>query len=525
MELGHGHHGHHLCSEIRTQHPVGNDFALDDITFSTFCTNTAEVTVTVNPLPEADAGEDQAICAGETTQMDGSGGTTYTWLPPIGLTDPTDPTTDASPNQTTTYTLIVEDNIGCSATDEMTLTVNPLPAANAGPDQEICIGESVILQGSGGTTYQWNPATYLDDATAQLPVATAEETITYTLTVTDNNQCENTDQTTVTVNPLPIVDAGQDSMICIAGSLVLQATGADTYSWTPLVGISDPQSATPTASPLDPTTYYVTGTDINGCVNTDSVVIDIFTVTAGPDSIVCLNDSVQAFVSGGATFLWTPSNAVSDPTSGTPYLIPEESTEFTVTATSQFGCEATAEVNIGILTLPVAEFTAEFEPSCDGIYADFDNTSENSETYFWTFGDGETSTDFEPTHSFQPGLGSVVTLYTYNNDSLCVDSITIDYSGQWFGNDTIEIKYGNSLTPNFDGINDCFRPGFDGRFSECYELRVFNRWGALIFESTGGQDHCWDGRTKGGKPCDGGTYFYIVSLKGYEKHGYVTLIY
>ncbi len=514
-----------ICVVNQNTTSSGNDFALDDITFSTFCTNTAQVTVTVNPLPEADAGEDQAICAGETTQLEGAGGTTYTWLPPIGLTDPTDPTTDASPNITTTYTLIVEDNIGCSATDEMILTVNPLPAANAGPNHEVCIGESVILEGSGGIVFQWDPATYLDDATAQLPVATAEETITYTLTVTDNNQCQNTDQTTVTVNPLPIVDAGQDSMICIDGSLVLQATGAETYSWTPLVGIDNPQSATPTASPLDPTTYFVIGTDINGCTNTDSVVIDIFTVTSGPDSIICLNDSVQAFVSGGATFLWTPSNAVSDPTSGTPYLTPEESTEFTVTATSEFGCEASAEVNIGILTLPVSGFTAEFEPSCDGIYADFDNNSENAETYFWIFGDGETSSELEPTHTFEPGLGSVVTLYTYNNDSLCVDSITIDYSAQWFGNDTIEIDYGNSLTPNFDGINDCFRPGFDGRFSECYELKVFNRWGALIFESTGGQDHCWDGRTKGGKPCDGGTYFYIVSLKRYEKHGYVTLIY
>ena len=178
----------------------GNDFALDDITFSTFCTNTAEVTVTVNPQPTADAGPDQSICVGETTQMAGSGGTTYQWVPPIALADPSNPNTDANPTITRTYTLIVQDNIGCEATDQMTLTVNPLPQANAGPNQEICIGESVVLQGSGGTVYQWSPATFLDDATAQLPISTAVGTITYTLTVTDNNQCVNTDQTTVTVN-------------------------------------------------------------------------------------------------------------------------------------------------------------------------------------------------------------------------------------------------------------------------------------------------------------------------------------
>jgi gliding motility-associated-like protein len=514
-----------ICVVNQNTNTGGNDFAIDDIVFSTYCTNTAEVTVTVNPIPEADAGEDQSICTGDVTQLEGSGGVTYQWVPPVGLTDAFDPNTDASPNVTTTYTLIVQDNIGCSDTDEMTLTVNPLPAANAGPDQAVCIGESVILQGSGGTDYVWSPGTYLDDPTSQLPESTPESTITYTVTVTDINQCVNTDSVNVVVNPLPVVDAGVDSMICQNGSLVLQASGADSYVWSPLVGLSDPQSANPTASPLDPTVYYVTGTDLNGCVNSDSVIITIFDVFAGPDSIICLNDSVQAFVSDGATFSWTPTDGVSDPSSGTPYLSPDVSTSYTVTATSEFGCEASAEVDIDILTLPVSAFTAEFEPSCDGIYADFENNSENSEDYFWDFGDGESSTDFEPTHTYQPGAGSVVTLITYNNDSLCVDTAIIDFSGQWFGNDTIDIQYSTAFTPNFDGINDCFRPGFDGRFSECYQLQVFNRWGALIFESTGGQDHCWDGYTKGGKRCDAGTYYYIVSLKGYENHGYVTVIY
>jgi gliding motility-associated-like protein len=382
-----------------------------------------------------------------------------------------------------------------------------------------------VLQGSGGTIYQWSPAIDLDNPNAQLPVSTPSNGIIYTLTVTDNNSCVNADEVTVTVNPLPTVDAGQDSMICENGMLVLQATGADSYIWTPLVGLSDPQSANPEASPLQETTYFVTGTDVNGCVNVDSVNITIFTITAGPDSIVCLNDSVQAYVSGGTTFSWSPIEGVSDPALANPYLSPDGNTTYTVTATNAFGCESSAEVSVDILTLPIAEFTAEFEPSCDGIYADFQNNSQNSEEYFWQFGDGETSDEFEPNHMYEPGVGNIVTLYTYNNDSLCFDSVTVDFSGQWFGNDTIDIKYSTVFTPNFDGINDCFKPGFDGRFSDCYELKIFNRWGALIFESTGGQNHCWDGHTKAGKLSDEGTYFYIVSLKGYENNGYVTVIY
>lgn len=514
-----------ICIVNQNTSTGGNDFGLDDITFSTFCTNTAEVTVTVNPLPVADAGEDQTICVGDVAQMDGSGGLTYQWVPPVGITDPTNPTTDANPINTTVYTLIVEDNIGCSDTDEMTMTVNQLPAASAGPDFEVCIGESVILQGSGGIDYVWTPGTFLDNPTAQLPESSPEQTTTYTLTVTDGNSCVDTDEVTVVVNLLPIIDAGVDSMICASGSLVLQATGGDIYIWSPLFGLSDPQIATPTASPVDPIVYTVFGTDVNGCSNTDSVSITIFTVFAGPDSIICLNDSVQAFVSGGSTFTWTPADQVSDPTIGNPYLIPNGSTTYTINVVSEFGCDASAEVDIDILTLPVAQFSVGFEPGCEGVHADFDNDSENSETYFWNLGDGNSSEDFEPSHFYPSGAGHVVTLYTYNNDSLCVDSVTVDYSGQWFGIDSIDIAYSTAFTPNFDGINDCFRPGFDGRFSECYQLTVFNRWGALIFESTGGQNHCWDGHTKGGKRVDEGTYYYISRLKDYEKHGYVTVIY
>jgi len=514
-----------ICVVNQNTNTGGNDFALDDISFSTICTNTAEVTVTINPIPEADAGPDQEMCIGDVVQLAGSGGVYYQWVPPIGLTDPTNPSTDASPNTTVTYTLIVNDSIGCEALDSMTLTVHPLPVANAGPNSELCIGESVVLQGSGGVDYQWSPGTYLDDPTAQLPISTPTETMTYFLTVTDNNSCVDDDSVTVVVNPLPLIDAGPDSMICANSTIVLQASGGETYLWTPLVGLSDPQSATPDASPLVPTIYHVTGTDVNGCVNSDSVNITIFTAMAWPDSVICLNDSVQAFVSGGASYSWSPAEGVSDSTSGSPFLSPEVSTQFTVTVTSEFGCEAEGEVQIDILTLPVAGFMADFEPSCDGIFADFTNSSENSETFYWTFGDGDSSTEFEPTHNYEQGLGYVVTLTAYNNDSLCVDSFIVDYSDQWFGNDTIDIEYGNAFTPNFDNINDCFKPGFDGRFSECYSLTIYNRWGALLFESTGGQNHCWDGRTKAGKRCEEGTYYYIASLKGYEKHGYVTLIY
>ena len=80
----------------------------------------------------------------------------------------------------------------------------------------------------------------------------------------------------------------------------------------------------------------------------------------------------------------------------------------------------------------------------------------------------------------------------------------------------------NIITPNADGLNDCFQPGFEGEFNECFTLQIFNRWGALIFESIA-QGDCWDGRTKAGNIVDAGTYFYLLNVNGIEKAGFMTV--
>ena len=469
---------------------------------------------------------DASICVGDSTQLNAIGGVSWLWTPPVGLSDASSQSPMASPYNTTTYVVFAEDASGCLATDSVTVVVYPLPQANAGPNQTICIGESVVLQGSGGVAYLWNPPTFLDNANAQLPISTPTVSVDYELTVIDGNGCSDVDTTQVFINPLPVVDAGPDSMICANSSLVLQASGADTYLWSPIVTLDDPQSATPTASPLTQTTYTVVGTDDNGCTDSDSVTISIFTVAANSgDEIICLNDSVQANVVGGATYSWSPTLGVSNPNVSNPYLSPTENTLYTIDITSAFGCLAQTEVYVQVLTNPIAAFEGSFAPSCDGIYANFINNSENGQTYYWDFGDGNSSSSTNPNHTYEIGTGNVVTLIAYNNDSLCVDSVTIDYSGEWFGNDSISIEYANVFTPDFDGINDCFKPDVAGIFSDCYRLEVYNRWGQLIFESVAGQDHCWDGRTKGGLMVPEGTYYYISEVHGMNHAGYVTVIY
>jgi gliding motility-associated-like protein len=116
-----------------------------------------------------------------------------------------------------------------------------------------------------------------------------------------------------------------------------------------------------------------------------------------------------------------------------------------------------------------------------------------------------------------------VVLYATVEGTECVDSVIQDFSGQFFTNDSVEISYPNVITPNDDGLNDCFKPGFTGVFSDCYTLVVYNRWGALLFESVA-TGHCWDGRTKAGNYVPEGTYYYIAKVLDEEHAGWVQVI-
>src|SRR5690606_13413191 len=136
---------------------------------------------------------------------------------------------------------------GCQESDTVVVTVNPLPVVDAGSDVEICHDSSTVLGGSptatsgtGSYTYTWSPSTGLSLTSIANPTASPTVTTTYIVLVTDAKGCQESDTVVVTVNPLPVVDAGVDVEICHDSSTVLggsptasSGTGAYTYAWSP----------------------------------------------------------------------------------------------------------------------------------------------------------------------------------------------------------------------------------------------------------------------------------------------------
>ena len=218
--------------------------------------------ITINALPTVDAGADQEVCDGDQVTLTATGADTYTWdngasqgvafTPSVGVT---------------TFTVTGEITAtGCQNTDEVDVTVNENPTVDAGVDQEVCDGEEVTLTATTSVgTVSWDSG--VTDGTPFTPTATA----TYTVTA-DNNGCTSTDQVTVTVNDLPLVDAGADQTACANHDpITLSGTPAGgTYSGTSVSGNEfDPSVGAGTY------TVTYTYTDGNGCEASNDLTVTV----------------------------------------------------------------------------------------------------------------------------------------------------------------------------------------------------------------------------------------------------------
>ncbi|MCH8902565.1 MAG: T9SS type A sorting domain-containing protein [Bacteroidetes bacterium] len=412
-------------------------------------------TFSIAPPLTAFAGNDTIICGGAGATIGGSptatGGTgpfTYLWSPLTGLNNTSIANPLASPTSTTSYTVTVTDANGCSDTDIITVTNNL--TANAGGDVTMCDGDSTAIGGSptatGGTgpfTYLWSPATGLNSSTIANPTATPTSTTGYSLTITDANTCNDTDTITVTVSPIPTADAGSDTVICngdstsIGGSpTATGGTGPYTYLWSPAIALNDTTIANPVTSPASTTSYSLTITDGNSCTNTDTVTITVNpipTADVGPDTIICQCTSV--FINGNAsngTVSWSDQGAggvFNIPNIENPdYTPPCNSTGIiclimTVTDTSGLCGSASDTVCITINPIPTANFG--FTDSV--LTVSFSDSSLNAATWFWDFGDGDTSILTNPKHTYSTDGTFRVCLIVVNacgSDTSC-DSVTV----------------------------------------------------------------------------------------------------
>ena len=295
--------------------PTSTTIYTVSITDSNLCIADDTVQISISIPAPVDAGNDTSICFADSVQLSASGSATYTWSPIDSLSDPTIANPIAYPFDTLVYYVTGTDAIGCSSIDSVVISINPLPAIQAGNDSAICIGDTIQLNGTGGINYTWTPSSSLSDPSISNPLAFPVDTTEYIILATDTNACTNTDTITIHVNGLPDADAGPDLSICNGDTIQLNAAGGSVYQWSPSTLLDNPNVFNPNAFPGTTTDFIVLVTDTNSCSAFDTMEISIFILSVTPqDTTICSGDSVQLNVNGPnvTSYLWTPPTGLSD---------------------------------------------------------------------------------------------------------------------------------------------------------------------------------------------------------------------
>ncbi len=629
------------------------------ITTSAGCTDIKPVTITIKPLPPSNAGPDITICTGTTGNIGTAptAGYTYSWAATTGLNDATvsDPTvtlTNAGTGPTTTtYVVITTDN-GCFTSDDVTVTVNPMPSADAGLDQIICANTSAVLAGVlGGAaisgTWSGGAGTFNPNATALTASYTPNAaeiiagSVTLTLTTDDpSGPCPSVnDQMLITINPFAVVDAGPDQVICNGNTVTLAGIvsgSATSGTWTGGAGTYNPNNTTANA------VYTPTLTEANGGAVTltfttddpagpcpavnDQMLITINqipTANAGSEQYVCsgtviiLGGSIGGTATSGT---WSGGNGTFSPNNTTLNASYTASTaefaagsvELTLTTNDPAGpcSSSSSNVTLHFYQNPVVDFFVDFPAGCPIHCVNFTNLSsvaggDTIASWNWSFGDGSPNSNIQdPSHCFsESGSYDIKLIATSNhgcttflNNPLMIhvfyvpvaefnptpihatvleptvtfnnqSSTDVNYWHWTFGDgdtmaphtsspihiypnissssywvtlivsnadgclDTVqhEIFIGpeftffipNAFSPNADGINDFFFGSGIGIIK--YDLWVFDRWGNMIFHGNELNDK-WDGKANNGSDiAQMDVYVWKVELTDVfnKKHNYI----
>jgi hypothetical protein len=261
------------------------------------CINTtSQITITVNPLPSIlTSASSSTVCAGQSTTLSVSGADTYSWS-----TGSTSANIVVSPTASITYSVIgTYSSTGCSANTGQSITVNPLPPVTAATST-FCSGTSGCLYGGGATTYTWvGPCAFVSTQQNPCFVYSGFCGCTFTVMGTDVNGCQNT--ATVCMNVLPnptVTTVTSNSIICAGQTSTLTSNGALTYSWS-----TSATGSTTAVSPTVNSTYTVTGTDANGCLDTDTITQYVSACTGISEISLPRNISIYPNPNNGEFYL------------------------------------------------------------------------------------------------------------------------------------------------------------------------------------------------------------------------------
>ena len=354
------------------------------------CNVNVTQTVVIVPNPSVSVvPSNTAICPGMSQVFVASGASNYAWMPASNLnTYSGSIVVSVTPTVPSMYSIVGE-SAGCfSATRNANLFLLPIPSVLVNPyTSTICIGKSITLQASGSaSSYSWQPSVGLSVTSGTAVTASPPSTQEYTITGSLNN-CTNTALATVSTIAVPVISAAaSDKTICSGASTFLQATGANSFSWSPQGTLNQGAGANVIASPLVYTSYTVRG--FNGtCTGSTTVQVDIIPnpnmVITSSQNQVCMGYSLPLSVSGAQTYSWAPFSGLSATTGSLVHASPVASTNYSVYGSNSNGTVSCYQVlSYSVLVTPFAQpVVSNSVALCEGEKATL--LASGGNTYFW----------------------------------------------------------------------------------------------------------------------------------------------
>jgi gliding motility-associated-like protein len=315
-------------------------------------TATAAVTVSLSPaLNLTVTPNTSTVCAGTSATLTASGATNYTWSPSGTLSSVNGTSVTASPTITTIYTIIGSTGT-CTGSTTSTVTVGGALTLTVTPNTStICPGTSVTLSASGAANYTWSPSATLSSANGTTVSATPSLSTTYTV-LGASGSCTGTATAIITIGgSLTLTVTPNTSTVCPGTPVVLTASGAANYTWSPSATLSSANGATVTASPTSGTNYTVIGAS-GACTGSATANISMsagltLTLTSNTPTVCVTNPSALLDVNGATTYTWFPAATLSSPNGPNVTASPLVNTTYTVLG-STGTCTGVATINIGI---------------------------------------------------------------------------------------------------------------------------------------------------------------------------------
>ena len=421
-----------------------------------------------------------------------------------------------------------------------TIVVTTPQAAIAATDLSLCIGDNMELFSplkNTGYNYTWDFGNgHVTNSSDSIATGTYNWAGSFapSLIITDARGCATSvklaDQ--IVVHPDPVITVSPTvALVCKDNGVQLEASGAQHYTWSPATGLSDVSISNPVASPAITTDYNVQAVDANGCKGSAAVKVTVlqpFAMQTISAVDICEGESVQLSVSGAANYSWiNHTTGLSNTAIANPFANPAQTTTYTVVGFDPYGCYSdTADIVVTIRSSPTVSLGNDLDLAIGTPQVLQSIGSNDVVRWEWTPADYLSCTNC-PAPVSTP-LSSVEYLLKVFNQYNCEASDSIKITTFCKGGN---IDVPNAFTPNGDGKNDVFGIPAGG-ISRVRNLRIYNRWGELVFQKKdfvpGDITGSWNGKYKG-LDAPTATYVYMAEVEcgaglRFDLKGTVTLI-